>query len=133
MLSLGRGGTFSQALQLAKEFPRCLLVSGGLNQNIKDIAFLIHCAPEVMEGVDVSMEKIGANESLGHVLVRQKRYSEAIEQYKRALNAAGSTLTEKDAELGRLYGDLAIAHHLMRDLDKARELYKKAEKILQLA
>ena len=53
MLSLGRGGTFSQALQLAKEFPRCLLVSGGLNQNIKDIAFLIHCAPEVMEGVDV--------------------------------------------------------------------------------
>jgi hypothetical protein len=35
--------------------------------------------------------------------------------------------------LGRLYGDLAIAHHLMRDLEKAREFYRKAETIYQMA
>jgi TonB family protein len=80
-----------------------------------------------------SMEKMRANEFLGHVLLRQKRYPEAVEYYNRALKVVGTTLTEKDAELGRLYGDLAIAHHLMRDLDKAREFYKKAEKIYQIA
>lgn len=82
---------------------------------------------------DRSLEKMGANEFLGHVLVGQKRYPEAIGYYKRALDVVGSKLTEEDAELGRLYGHLAIAHHLNRDLDKARELYKKAEKIYQLA
>ena len=82
---------------------------------------------------DRYLEKMGANELLGHVLLRQKRYQEAIDSYKRALDVVGSKLTEEDAELGRLYGHLAVVHHLMRDLDKARELYKKAEKIYQLA
>lgn len=82
---------------------------------------------------DRSLEKMGANELLGHVLVGQSRYNEAIEYYNRALKVVGSTLTEENAELGQLYGHLAIAHHLLRDLDKARELYKKAEKIYQLA
>jgi TonB family protein len=79
-----------------------------------------------------SMEKMRANEFLGHVFLREKRYPEAVESYNRALKV-GTALTEKDAELGRLYGDLAIAHHLMRDLDKAREFYRRAEKIYQNA
>src|SRR5258705_7516199 len=38
-----------QALQqLAKEFLRCLLISGCLNQNIQHVAS-INCAPKVME------------------------------------------------------------------------------------
>lgn len=80
-----------------------------------------------------SMEKMRANEFLGHVLLRQERYREAVGYYNRAIKVVGTKLTEEDAELGRLYGDLAIAHHLMRDLVSARELYRKAEKIYQTA
>lgn len=79
------------------------------------------------------MEKMRANEFLGHVLLRQERYREAVGYYNRAIKVVGTRLTEEDAELGRLYGDLAIAHHLMRDLGSARELYNKAEKIYQAA
>lgn len=82
---------------------------------------------------DRYMEKMRANEFLGYVLLRQKRYPDAIEYYNRALTVVATRLTENDAELGRLWGDLAIAHHLMRDLDKAREFYKRAEKIYQTA
>lgn len=82
---------------------------------------------------DRYLEKMRANEFLGHVLLRQKRYPDAIEYYNRALIVVGTRLTEKDAELGRLWGDLAIAYHLMRDLGRARELYKKAERIYQTA
>jgi Tetratricopeptide repeat len=45
------------------------------------------------------------------VLLRQKRYQEAIDYYNRALKAVSAKLGENDAELGRLWGDLAIAHH----------------------
>jgi tetratricopeptide (TPR) repeat protein len=76
---------------------------------------------------------MGAYEMFGHLLRGQKRYQEALEYYHRANTAVRTRLTEKDAELGRLYGDMAITYHLLRDLDKARDWYKKAEKILQLA
>jgi len=79
------------------------------------------------------MEKMSANEFLGHVLMKQERHQQAIGYYNRAIKVVGSRLTEEDAELGRLYGDLAMAHHLMRDLASARELYSKAEKIYQAA
>jgi TonB family protein len=82
---------------------------------------------------DRYMEKMRANEFLGHVHLRQKRYQEAIDYYNRALKVVGANLSEKDAELGRLWGDLAIAHHLKRDLDNARLFYKKAERIYQNA
>ena len=76
---------------------------------------------------------MGAYEMFGHALRGQKRYREALAYYERAHAAVRSRLTEKDAELGRLYGDMAITHHLLRDLDEARELYRKAEKIFQTA
>ncbi|HKZ78864.1 MAG TPA: TonB family protein [Pyrinomonadaceae bacterium] len=123
--------------QLAKQYfqgrDKCRNLTKGedWNEAEKVCSAVVEIADQLSD--DRSLEKMGANESLGHVLVRQKRYSEAIGHYNRALNAVGTTLTERDAELGRLYGDLAIAHHLMRDLDKAREFYKKAEKIFQLA
>jgi TonB family protein len=76
-----------------------------------------------------SLEKISASEFFGHVLARQKRYSEAIDYYRKALKIAAKRLTENDAELGELWGEMAIAHHLKRDLDLARQYYKKAEMI----
>jgi TonB family protein len=82
---------------------------------------------------DRALEKMLANESLGHVFTGQGRYQEAIESYNRALTVVGSTLTDTNVELGHLYGELAIAHHLRGDLEKARELYRRAEKIYQLA
>lgn len=82
---------------------------------------------------DRSLEKMGAYELFGYVLRGQKRYKEALEYFNRALDAVRSSLTEKNAELGQLYGDMAITHHLMGDLDIARELYRKAERIYQIA
>jgi TonB family protein len=79
------------------------------------------------------LEKKGAYELVGHVMLGQKRYREALDYFKRAQVAVGSKLSEKDAELGDLYGSMAIAHHLLRELDKAQELYLKAERVLQAA
>ena len=79
------------------------------------------------------LEKSGAYRLFGHVMRGQKRYREALEYYNRALNAVRAKLTEKNAELGQLYGDIAITQHLLRDLDKAREFYRKAENVYRLA
>ena len=79
------------------------------------------------------LEKMGAYELFGHVMRGQKRYEEALDYYKRAQLAAGSRLDEDDAELGRLYADIAITHYLRRQLVEARELFAKAERVLQAA
>jgi TonB family protein len=79
------------------------------------------------------LEKMGAYELVGHVMLGQKRYREALDYFNRARDAAGSKLSEKNAEMGDLYGSMAIAHHLLRELDKARELYSRAERVLQTA
>lgn len=84
-------------------------------------------------GDNRSLEKMGAYEMLGYALQGQKRYPEALEAFNRALAAVAADLNQTDAELGRLYGDLAITHHLLRDLSNARDWYKKAEKVYQLA
>ena len=79
------------------------------------------------------LEKMGAYELEGHVMRGQKRYVEALDYYKRAQVAAGSRLDEDDAELGRLYAEMAITHYLLRHLPEARELFVKAERVLQAA
>lgn len=79
------------------------------------------------------LEKSSAYQHLGHALMGQKRYQEALDHYFQALDFVRTTRTEKDADLGRLHGDIAIAYHLLGNLDKARESYSRAEKILQLA
>lgn len=79
------------------------------------------------------LEKMGAYELVGHVMLGQKRYREGLDYFKRAHTAVGSKLSDKDAELGDLYGSMAIAHHLLRELDQARDLYSKAERVLQAA
>lgn len=82
---------------------------------------------------DRSLEKMGAYESFGLVMMGQSHYREALDYYSRALNAVRVTLNETNAELGSLFGNMAMAHHALRDLDKAREMYRKAERVYQLA
>jgi tetratricopeptide (TPR) repeat protein len=79
------------------------------------------------------LEKMVAYEMFGHVLMGQNRYGEALDYYTRALDFVRPVIKETDAELARLYGDIAVAHHGLRDLDKAREMYRKSERSFQLA
>ena len=79
------------------------------------------------------LARMGAYESVGHVMLGQKRYREALEYYSRALDLGQPKLTEKDAELARLYGNLAMAQHMLGNLDKALELYRKSEEIYHRA
>lgn len=82
---------------------------------------------------DRELEKSGAYEYVGLVMMGQKRYQEAIDYFNRALEFVRTRLTEKNAELGQLYGEEAIAYHGLGDLAKARELYRRAERIYQTA
>ena len=79
------------------------------------------------------LTKMGAYEHVGYALLAQQRYGEALEYYSRAFEFAQSSLKETDAELGYAYRNLAMANHGLRNLDQARELYRKAEATLQLA
>jgi tetratricopeptide (TPR) repeat protein len=79
------------------------------------------------------MEKMGAYENVGHSLIGQKRYDEAISYYFRALDVSRPRLNDTNAEVGQVYGRIAIAYHAMRNLDKAREFYRKAAKTYQIA
>ncbi len=76
-------------------------------------------------------ERMIAYESVGEALIVQKRYQESIDYYSRALVLGQSRYTEDEGVLGRLYGNVAMVNHLLGDLDKARELYRKTEKIYQ--
>jgi TonB family protein len=79
------------------------------------------------------LTKMGAYEHVGHALLGQRRYQEALDYYSRAFEFAQASLKETDAELGYAYRDLALAHHGIGNLEKARELYRRAEDTLELA
>jgi TonB family protein len=79
------------------------------------------------------LTKMLAYESVGHALMAQRRFQEALDYYTRSFNLAQTAVKETDAELGWAYRNLALANHGLGNLDKARELYGKAEKTLQLA
>jgi TonB family protein len=79
------------------------------------------------------LERSGAYEYVGLVMLGQKRHQEAIEYFNRAIEIVTPKLDETDAELGQLFGELAIAYYGLGDLNKARELYRRAEKIYQAA
>jgi TonB family protein len=79
------------------------------------------------------LTKMGAYEHVGYALLAQQRYQEALKYYDRAFEFAKLSLEETDAELGYAYRNLGMAHHGLRNLDKARKLYRKAEATLQAA
>jgi tetratricopeptide (TPR) repeat protein len=103
--------------------------------NLKEAEPVCKAAAHLAEQLpsDRALEKMGAYELLGHVFVHQQRYQEALSNYSRAYEFAQLKLTDKNAEMGQLYGHLAIAHQGLNNLDSAREFYKKAEKSLQQA
>lgn len=76
---------------------------------------------------------MGTFEHVGYALLVQQRYGEALKYQSRALKFSQSSLKETDPELDYAYRNLAMANHTFRNLDKARELYRKAEAALQLA
>jgi len=73
------------------------------------------------------LEKKAAYASVGHALMGQGSYREAIKLYSRAVEVARPRLDDGDAELGDMFFNIALAHHALRDLDAAREWYRKAE------
>ena len=77
--------------------------------------------------------RMRAYESVGHTMLGQERYPEALEYYSRAFEFGQPELTEEDATLGRLYSNLAVTQHMLGELDKARELYRKSEQIYHYA
>jgi len=79
------------------------------------------------------LERSGAYEAVGHVMLGQQRHEEALDYYTRALTAVEPTLNETSAELAQLYGNLAMTNHLLGRLDKALELYRKSGKIYKAA
>lgn len=79
------------------------------------------------------LTKMLAYENVRHALMAQRRFQEALDYYTRSFSLAQTTVKETDAELGWAYRNLALANHGLGSLDKARELYGKAERTLQLA
>ena len=79
------------------------------------------------------LEKMGAYENVGHSLVGQGRYEEAVRFYSRAVEVGSPRVNDTNAEVGRLYRSIAMAYHSMRNLDKAREFYRKAAKTYRVA
>lgn len=78
-------------------------------------------------------ERMGAYEAVGHTMLGQQRYEEALDYYTRAFDLGQPQYTEEDASLGRLYSNLAFAHYMLGDSDKARQHFRKAEQIYHYA
>lgn len=105
------------------------------SQNAKEAELVCKLAVDLADrlGSDRELEKMGAYQMMGYAMMNQKRHQDALTYYSRAAEVVRSRLKDTDAELGRLYGDIGIAHHSLRDLDKAREFYRKAERTYQFA
>jgi tetratricopeptide (TPR) repeat protein len=79
------------------------------------------------------LEKMGAYENVGDALMGEGRYKEAITYYTRAVEMGRPRVTDKNAETGQVYASIGAAYHRLRDLDKAREFYRKAESTYRVA
>ncbi len=79
------------------------------------------------------LEKMGAYENVGDALMGQGRYREAISYYTRAVEVGRPRVNDKNAETGQVYASIGAAYHRLRELDKAREFYRKAESTYRTA
>ena len=73
------------------------------------------------------LEKMSAHAAVGHALMGQERFKEAAESYVRAVEASRPRLHDKNAEVGDMYFNVAVAYHMLRDFGAARGWYRKAE------
>lgn len=115
--------------QYAEESRKCRSLIN--ERKLKEAETVCKAALQLADQLETqsNYERMGAYESVGHLMLGQKRYTEALEYYSRAFDFGQPQLTEEDATLGRLYGNLALAQHMLGNLDKARELYRKSERI----
>jgi tetratricopeptide (TPR) repeat protein len=79
------------------------------------------------------LEKMGAYENVGDALMGQGRYRESITYYTRAVEMGRPRVNDKNAEAGQVYASIGAAYHRLRELDKAREYYRKAENTYRTA
>ena len=80
-----------------------------------------------------ALEKMGAYEAVGHAMLSQRRFQEALDYFSRAFTIGQTKLSDTDAETGYAYRNLGVTNHLLGNFDKAREFYAKAERTLQHA
>lgn len=101
------------------------------NRKMKEAETVCKAALQLAEQLeaDSKYERMAAYESVGHAMLGQQRYTEALDYYSHAFDLGQTRYTQEDASLGRLYSNVAIAQHMLGNLDEARELYRKAEQI----
>jgi TonB family protein len=80
-----------------------------------------------------ALEKSGAYEHVGYSLLNLKQFPEALESFTRSYEIGKTVLKESDAETGYAYVNLGMVNHLLGNIDKARDFYDRAEKILRQA
>lgn len=76
---------------------------------------------------DRDLEKHSAYETVGLVILFQRRPSESIPFFEKALAIGKKRLTDSSAETGEVYFYLGQANHLLGNTEKTQNLYLKAE------
>jgi tetratricopeptide (TPR) repeat protein len=79
------------------------------------------------------MEKYSANETVGLVILFQRRPGESIPFFNKALAIGKKRLTDSNAETGELYFYLGQANHLLGNFADAQKFYDDAEKVYRAA
>ena len=74
-----------------------------------------------------------AYEFLGHALLSEKKFSDALVPYQKELTIAQASLRPYEAELGYAYHDVALALFATGDLQKSRSDYETAISTLEQA
>jgi tetratricopeptide (TPR) repeat protein len=78
-------------------------------------------------------ERRSAYALLGHSLLNQKKFSDALIPYQQELTIAKASLKPDEAELGYAYHDVALALFATGDLQKSRSDYETAISTLEQA
>jgi TonB family protein len=73
------------------------------------------------------MEKHSAYLAMAYVNWWQENYTESIQYSNKALEVAKNKLDDTDSETGEVYFLLGASHQGLKDFDKAKEFYNKAE------
>jgi tetratricopeptide (TPR) repeat protein len=79
-----------------------------------------------------AFQKMRAYKMVSVSLLNQDKFKDALEHFNRALKFSKSDASESDPELAELLVMIGLTHSKLGDMGKARDLYEKGEKILQL-
>lgn len=82
---------------------------------------------------DRENERRLAYQNLGHSLLFQKKFSDALVPYHKELTIAQASLRPYEAELGYAYHDMALALFATGDVQQSRQYYETAVSTLEQA